>query len=123
MKHVFGNSLCRGFYGKYLYLEGLSDVAYSYAGTDKTAGTVRTQVDGIHASGHQHPMAAGGVVEIIITAFATDFQFDGSGGFFSSKNTVLMRTVSFSDRVSVRAGLPLPTSFRTRNCILRFVTR
>ena len=27
-------------------------------------------------------MAAGGVVEIIITAFATDFQFDGSGGFF-----------------------------------------
>lgn len=28
MKHVFGNFLCRGFYGKYLYLEGLSDVAY-----------------------------------------------------------------------------------------------
>ena len=50
------------------------------AGTDEAAGTVRAQVDGIHASGHQHPISAGGIVKIIITAFATDFQLDGSGG-------------------------------------------
>ena len=52
------------------------------AGTDEAAGTVRAQVDGIHASGHQRPNSAGGIVKIIITAFATDFQFDGSGGLF-----------------------------------------
>ena len=51
------------------------------------------------------------------------FSLTGAAVSFSSKNTVLMRTVSFSDRVSVRAGLPPTNVFPNTKLYSSFCNR